>query len=207
MVLKFALAPVTLLIFMMPLLVLGGGEIRKTNRVSRNPKIHFSDLPDSLTQSVTIRNPSQADSEYASIGNAGKKEGSLKAELPVQFKKETHTAGAPLRRIAHRVTNARFRVSTQRLFNTAPPPKIDEFALSGFLVFVLLAIPLLFLFLPLGALFGLLGLTLSVIGLCRILVYPDRYKGLGFALFPIIISLIIFGIGLLFLFILYSSDI
>lgn len=184
---------VRILVVTGPLFLYGEGEISIGKRFPRTHVSHFSELSDSMQF-----NPSEIMETPIAVSNdsKGNVEG-LKIDSDGPPKKDVQPRKFKTERKLSKIALPQFRMATKVSVPNEPKRRTDDFAVLGFLIFLMLGIPMLLVSLPLGVFFNLLGLTFSIISLVRISKQPDKLKGKGLALFPIIVLGLLLSLFLL----------
>ena len=185
---------VRILIVTGPLFLYGEGEISIGRHFPRTHVSHFSELSDSMqfNPSEIMETPIAVSNDFK--GNVG----GSKTDSDGPPKKDIHPTKFKTERNLSKHVSPQFRMATKVSVPNEPKRRTDDFAILGFLMFLMLGIPLLFVFLPLGIFFTVLAFTFSTISLVRISKQPDKLKGKGLALFSFIFSIIVIGVWLSF---------
>lgn len=191
--LKKFIISVSFIFAFMPLLLLGGGELRRNNPLFRKSLGTFSDEPDSLTLSSRLPAAAPLDSVNEQLETPKEKVHTEQTQRPGQLRNEKQREEEyELKKWPHFLRlKSQIAIQDSSTVKTQPPslPQTDDFAFLGFFIFFLLGIPFMGIFWPLGIVFSLLGLTFSGISLHRISKYPERFKGKTLALIPFIFIL------------------
>ena len=183
-----------ILIVIGPLFLYGEGEISIGKRFPRTHVSHAFELSDSMQfNSYEIMETSIAVSND-SKGNVG----GSKTDADGPPKKDVQSRKLKTERNLSKYVSPQLRMATKVSVPNEPKRRTDDFAILGFLIFLMLGIPMLFVFLPLGIFFSVLAFTFSTISLVRISKQPDKLKGKGLALFSFIFSIIVIGVWLSF---------
>ncbi len=184
---------VRILIVTGPLFLYGEGEISIGKRFPRTHVSHFSELSDSMQF-----NPCEIMETPIAVSNDSKGNvGGSKTDSDGPPKKDVQSRKLKMERNLSKHVSPQFRMATKESAPNEPKRRTDDFAILGFLIFLMLGIPMLLVSLPLGVFFNLLGLTFSIISLVRISKQPDKLKGKGLALFPIIVLGLLLSLFLL----------
>jgi hypothetical protein len=184
---------VRILIVTGPLFLYGEGEISIGKRFPRTHVSHFSELSDSRQF-----NPCEIMETPIAVSNDSKGNvGESKTDSDSPPKKDVQSRKLKMERNLSKHVSPQFRMATKVSVPNEPKRRTDDFAILGFLIFLMLGIPMLLVSLPLGVFFNLLGLTFSIISLVRISKQPDKLKGKGLALFPIIVLGVLLSLFLL----------
>jgi hypothetical protein len=185
---------VRILIVTGPLFLFGEGEISIGKRFPRTHVSHVFELPDSMQF-----NPSEImEIPIAESNDSKGNVGGSKTDPDGPPKKDVQSIKLKMERNLSKYVSPQLRVATKVSVPNEPKRRTDDFAILGFLIFLMLGIPMLFVFLPLGIFFSVLAFTFSTISLFRISKQPDKLKGKGLALFSFIFSIIVIGVWLSF---------